>query len=75
MPPEAPAADEDSGTRSGAGAYGDYLAEREEILRHKWILSERAGQDVGFETALMDWAQHHRSAWRKLRTRKSGEDK
>lgn len=44
--------------------YQEFLAEREEIMRHKWIESEKAGYDVGFERALMDWILHHRSAWR-----------
>ena len=29
--------------------YKEFLAEREEILRHKWIESEKAGKDIGFE--------------------------
>jgi hypothetical protein len=44
--------------------YKEFLAEREEILRHKWIESEKAGHDVGFEKALLDWIVKHRSAWR-----------
>ena len=44
--------------------YKEFLAEREEILRHKWIQSEQAGYDVGFEKALLDWIVKHRSAWR-----------
>jgi hypothetical protein len=44
--------------------YKEFLAEREEILRHKWIESEKAGQDIGFEKALLDWIVKHRSAWR-----------
>ena len=67
MPAEMTAADEEAGSRSGSGAYGDYLAEREEILSHKWVLSEQHRRDVGFEAALMDWAQNHRTAWRKHR--------
>jgi len=35
--------------------YREFLAEREEILRHKWIESEKAGYDIGFERALLDW--------------------
>lgn len=63
-----PAAQEDeAASRSGSGAYGHYLAEREEILRHKWLMSEQQKRDVGFEAALMDWAQHHRASWRKQR--------
>ena len=34
--------------------YKEFLAERQEILRHKWIESEKAGYDIGFEYALFD---------------------
>ena len=47
--------------------YREFLAEREEILRHKWLESEKAGIDVGFEQALTDWMVKHRSDWRKRR--------
>jgi hypothetical protein len=49
--------------------YKEFLAEREEILRHKWIESEKAGQDIGFERALLDWIVRHRSDWRDERTK------
>ena len=45
--------------------YRDFLAERDEILKHKWIESEKAGYDIGFEWALTDWALKHRGGWRK----------
>jgi hypothetical protein len=44
--------------------YQEFLKEREEILKHKWIESEKAGRDVGFEWALLDWNFNHRSAWK-----------
>ena len=47
--------------------YREFLAEREEILKHKWIESEKAGFDIGFERALLDWIVRHRSTWRKSR--------
>jgi hypothetical protein len=47
--------------------YREFQAEREEILKHKWIESEKAGHDIGFERALTDWIMRHRSAWRKAR--------
>ncbi|MGH8024854.1 MAG: DUF4032 domain-containing protein [Limisphaerales bacterium] len=47
--------------------YREFQAEREEILRHKWIESEKAGHDIGFERALTEWIIKHRSAWRKAR--------
>ena len=47
--------------------YREFQAEREEILKHKWIESEKAGHDIGFERALTDWIIKHRSKWRKSR--------
>jgi hypothetical protein len=47
--------------------YREFAAEREEILRHKWLLSEKAGQDIGFEAALVSWVVNHRCQWRKER--------
>ncbi len=47
--------------------YKEFQAEREEILKHKWIESEKAGRDIGFERALTDWIIKHRSKWRKNR--------
>ena len=50
--------------------YREFLAEREEILKHKWCESEKAGCDVGIEQARASWVIHHRSLWR--RARRSG---
>jgi hypothetical protein len=47
--------------------YREFQAEREEIMKHKWIESEKAGRDIGFERALTDWIIKHRSKWRKAR--------
>jgi hypothetical protein len=47
--------------------YREFQAERDEIMRHKWIESEKAGRDIGFERALTDWIIKHRSKWRKSR--------
>jgi len=47
--------------------YREFLAEREEILRHKWLESEKVGRDIGFEQALTDWIVKHRAQWRKER--------
>jgi hypothetical protein len=51
--------------------YKEFLAEREEILKHKWLESEKAGQDIGFEKALLDWIVKYRSAWRDKRGKQS----
>jgi hypothetical protein len=52
--------------------YREFLAEREEILRHKWIESEKAGRDIGFERALLDWMLKHRTTWRQSRAASKG---
>lgn len=43
------------------------MAMREEILRHKWFESEKAGKDVGFEFALLDWCFKFKNDWSKNR--------
>ncbi len=43
------------------------LAEREEVLKHKWYESERAGRDVGMDRARVSWVMHHRARWLKER--------
>jgi len=45
--------------------YRLYILQREEVLKHKWIESEKAGRDVGFEWALVDWMVKYRSKWLK----------
>ena len=52
--------------------YQEFLAEREEIQRHKWLESERLGYDIGFERALLDWIRKHRDAWRLARRGEAG---
>jgi hypothetical protein len=47
--------------------YKEYSAELKEILLHKWIESEKAGYDIGFERALVDWHLKYRSIWRAKR--------
>jgi hypothetical protein len=51
--------------------YKEFLAEREEILKHKWIESEKAGSDIGFEKALLDWIVKYRSSWRSKRMKEA----
>ena len=51
--------------------YKEFLAERAEILKHKWIESEKAGKDIGFERALLDWILKHRSNWRERRRKEA----
>ena len=55
----------DSTLLGKSSLYQQYLEERDEILRHKWLESEKEGHDIGFERALVDWVLNHRSKWRK----------
>ena len=55
--------------------YKEFLAERAEILKHKWIESEKAGKDIGFERALLDWIVKHRSNWRDRRRKEARTEK
>lgn len=55
--------------------YKEFLAEREEILKHKWLESEKAGHDIGFEKALLDWIVKYRSAWRDRRHKEMTQEK
>ena len=47
--------------------FRELKAEYEEILRHKWIESEKIGRDLGFDLAKIDWHLKHRSQWCKWR--------
>ncbi len=53
-----------SGLLQTSALYKKFMEEREEILKHKWIESEKAGHDIGFEKALLNWVCHHREKWR-----------
>jgi hypothetical protein len=54
---------------NNSALYKEFLAERQAILCHKWIESEKAGYDIGFERALIDWVVKYRSTWREKRHR------
>jgi hypothetical protein len=74
--PEMPSLEEDqSQFVKNSVLYKEFLAERAEILRHKWIESEKAGRDIGFEKALLDWIMKYRSDWRDRRRREARTEK
>jgi len=43
--------------------YREFLALREEVNKHKWYESERAGRDVGWAQAVIDWTIRFKSQW------------
>ena len=53
-----------SGLLESSALYKKFIEERNEILKHKWIESEKAGHDIGFEKALLSWVCYHRDKWR-----------
>jgi hypothetical protein len=53
-----------SGILETSALYKEFIREREEILKHKWLESEKAGHDIGFEKALLSWVFNHREKWR-----------
>ena len=74
--PEMPSSEEDqSQFVKNSVLYKEFLAERAEILKHKWIESEKAGKDIVFEKALLDWIVKHRSNWRERRRKEARTEK
>ena len=53
-----------------SSVYREFLEEREEILKHKWLESEKKGYDIGYSTALIDWIIKYRRVWRSHRKNK-----
>ena len=37
-----------------------------EIRKHKWIESEKKGEDIGFATAALDWIRRYGNAWKQF---------
>ena len=50
--------------------YREHLAMREEINKHKWYESEKAGHDIGFIQAMIDWTVKFKTKWLKERRKK-----
>ena len=46
-----------------ANLYQKFMELKKEIEKHKWIESEKKGNDIGFEKALTDWVTKHRVGW------------
>ena len=47
----------------------------EEINRHLWIESEKAGYDIGFERAAEDWLKRFSGEWIKYHTSGNAESR
>ena len=64
-PPESNPELRDDALLHRSALYQEFLAEKEEILKHKWNRSKEEGRDIGFEHAFLDWVMNHRSKWLK----------
>ena len=42
-------------------------SQHEEIKKYKWIESEKAGRDIGWERASREWLDKHFPAWKQDR--------
>ena len=42
-------------------------SQQEEIKKYKWIESEKAGRDIGWERASREWMQMHFPGWKRDR--------
>ena len=40
-------------------------SQHEEIKKYKWIESEKAGQDIGWERAEREWLHKHFPGWKR----------
>jgi len=36
-----------------------------EVEKHKWFISEKSGEDVGWKPAAQDWVERHFDKWQK----------
>jgi hypothetical protein len=46
-----------------------------EILKHKWLESQKKGQDIGFVTAALDWITKYGEGWQKHHNKNLPSDK
>lgn len=42
-------------------------SQREEITKYKWIESEKAGKDIGWERAVREWMAQYFPQWKRYR--------
>ena len=48
-------------------------AQREEIEKHRWLESEKVGDDIGWERAAEEWKRKHLGAWKRSLMERGGE--
>jgi hypothetical protein len=48
--------------------------QQEEVARYKWIESEKAGHDIGWERATAEWLEKHFPAWERHQANRAIDD-
>ena len=46
-------------------------SQREEITKYKWIESEKAGKDIGWERATREWMAKYFPQWKQYRWKRA----
>ena len=49
-------------------------SQQEEIKKYKWIESEKAGRDIGWERAAREWLQNYFPDWKRYRWNRAVEE-
>ena len=49
-------------------------SQQEEIKKYKWIESEKAGRDIGWERAVREWLQNYFPGWKRYRWNRAVEE-
>lgn len=49
-------------------------SQQEEIKKYKWIESEKAGSDIGWERAAREWLQQYFPEWKRHRWNRAVEE-
>ena len=44
--------------------YKEYCLKRDEILKYKWIESEKIGRDIGLDKAWLQWEAKYYQKWK-----------
>lgn len=49
-------------------------SQQEEIKKYKWIESEKAGKDIGWERAEQEWLESHFPGWKRASWQRAVEE-
>jgi len=44
--------------------FKDYCMKKDQVMKYKWIESEKRGADIGLERAWLQWESRHYQTWK-----------